>query len=129
MWLVCMPSPLLACTFRLHSCRGNMLQHPPCCCCGSVPCPSPLFGAVTCHDIAPMTPYAQGIVLLCIASELALLLCINVPHPSLSLGAAPAMALCSWLTKSSHCTRHCALVPPYYCPRSLMRPRCRPMKP
>ncbi|RVW54281.1 Magnesium-chelatase subunit ChlD, chloroplastic [Vitis vinifera] len=87
------------------------------------------YVSVTCHDIAPMTPYAQGIVLLCIASELALLLCINVPHPSLSLGAAPAMALCPWLTKSSHCTRHCALVPPYYCPRSLMRPRCRPMKP
>lgn len=47
--------------------RGNLLLHPSCCCYGTLPCPSPLLGATTNHDIARMIPHlhTQGIVPLC----------------------------------------------------------------
>ena len=81
-WLMCVSNPLLACTFKLHSCHDNMLLHPYCCCGNSMPCPRFFLDAATCHDIVSMIPHAQGIVPLCIAFKST---CSTLmPHPSLS---------------------------------------------
>ena len=78
----------------------------------------PSLGAATSHGIPPMTPHlcAQGIVPLCqalgIPSRLtSLLLHQYASSKSLSV-LQHDMALCPWVTKSSPCTKHCALVPP-----------------
>lgn len=127
---VCVKSSFLACTplYCIHveaTCSCIRLVATATLCLAQV-----LFlVATTCHGITPITPHALGIVPLCIASELILLLHIDVPHSSLSLSVALVVALHPWLTMSSPCIRHCAFVLPCYCPRSLMRLRCRPMRP
>ena len=83
--------------------RGNLLLHPSCCCYGTLPCPSPLLGATTNHDIARMIPHlhTQGNTPSCQAP--------SIVFKSTSL-ISMHKVLCP-CAKSSHCTRHCTLVP------------------
>ena len=126
-WFKYTPEPFLVYTSRLRSYRGNMLLHPSCCCYDSISCLSSILSATTCHDIVLVTLHAQGIAPLCIASELALLLRIDMPI-YVFLSVALAMTFHPWLTKSSSFTRRCVLVPLCCCHRLLMKLRYCPMR-